>query len=595
MDKSKFSNNLRGYIPPILIKKGFTDITCISPSSIGIRSVYKAVKPDVGYWIIKRIEKEHVVLYKTEKDILTALRHDFLPIVFDVFEDELALYIAMEYIPGKNFRQVINSDEVVGEEAAKKYMIQLCKLFEYLHGEGVIHKDCQPSNIMLSDQGNIYLIDFGISKSVESDSSGRAMRYASPEQMINPHIDDHRADIYSMGATIYSLLTKEIPSRSGYNNIERVAEKLEARGDISKKFSRIILKCMAQKPSSRYQSMGDVRKALEKRDVKLRIGAAVFLVLLFAATLIYGVFTWNNEVINRMISRGDEMKSMSNYSVALSHYERYIYRRPQLPYGYERRRRLLVHMGRYTESVNLFNEHEEVNFEKFLSYDDMIFRNTWVNAVSRAIQHYYSSENWDALFNLLEKPKVQGVISAYQEASVRGQIYSHFGDWEQAFLHYVQLLEYEWIEAVAPSAHIQNLLNGVRIARYIGSDYYYRLMTEALAVSHSYDTDMLPYVYPIIASYYIEQANIYLENREFEAASEILHGALQKYTNLYSNFDLLYLRAITVLSNLIRMGEDDFTSFAECVWDALAAAAYDNAAQANELRELLATFGFAEN
>jgi len=595
MDKSKFSNNLRGYIPPILIKKGFMDITCISPSSIGIRSVYKVVKSDVGYWIIKRIEKEHAVLYKTEKYILTSLRHDFLPIVFDVFEDELALYIAMEYIPGKNFRQIINSDEMVAEEAAKKYMVQLCKLFEYLHGEGVIHKDCQPSNIMLSDQGNIYLIDFGISKSTESDSSGRVMRYASPEQMTNPDTDDHRADVYSMGATIYSLLTKEIPSRSGYNNIERVAEKLKARGDISKKFSRVILKCMAQKPGGRYQSIAEVRKALEKKDDKLRVGAAFFLVLLFAATLIYGVFTWNNEVVNRMISRGDEMKSMSNYHVALSHYERYISRRPQLPYGYERRRRLLVHMGRYTEGIHLFNEYEAVNFENFLSYDDVIFRNTWINAVSRAMQYYYRSENWDALFDLLSNPKVQGVISAYQEASVRGQIYARFEDWEQASLYYLQLLEYEWMQAVTPLAHIQNLLNGARVARYIDSDYYYQFMAEALAVSHRYDTDMLPYVYRMIADYYIEQANNYLENREFEAASEILHGALQKYTDLYNNFDLLYLRAVTVLSNLIRVGEDDFTSFAEMVWDALAAAGYENVVQADELRALLSTFGFVDN
>jgi len=386
----------------IFRKKGYTDIICISPPSEDrISSVYKVNKPGVGHWIVKRIKKEYAILHRAEKSILTTYRHDFLPTVFDVFEDESALYIAMEFIFGKSFQDLIDSKKAITETAARKYFLQLCDLFEYLHSKDVVHRDCKPSNIILSDNDNVYLIDFGISKTQEYNPKGKSKKYASPEQLEKSDIEDTRTDVYSLGATIYSLLTNGADDhRSG----------LKDRKDISKKLKAIIAKCMAHNPKDRYQSMAEIKVQLQKRDWIWKASIATFFVMLSTVVVFFGFNLWVNELTDRLLIRGDELKVASNYQFALSNYETYIRRRPWDPCGYERRRNLFIHRAQFAESLLLFNETEEDLFDYFFNHETKPeFRATWENAVRETIQHYYNNEMWDALYHLLENPRVQRV------------------------------------------------------------------------------------------------------------------------------------------------------------------------------------------
>ena len=524
--------NAKSFTPRIFIEKGFIDIVCMSPSSFGISSVYKVTKPGVGIWVIKRVKKEFAVLYKAEMHILTQLRHDFLPTVFDIFEDEQALYIAMEFIPGQSLQQIIGGDTIVSEADARKYFVQLCELFEYLHSMGVVHKDCKPSNIMLSSNRNVYLIDFGISKSEEYNPLGRSHRYASPEQADKPDISDPRTDIYSLGATMYSLLTKQTPNK---NKPKAVAENLLERTDVSAKFKKIIEKCMAQNPDDRFQTMAEVKAALLKRDWLWKVAASFAFILVCTTVMFFGFTQWQEEATERLIPRGNDMMNVSNYQTAISHYETYIRRRPWAPYGYERRRNLLLHRGQITQSLELL-EGEYALFYYFLETSPE-FYNTWVRAVDMAVRYHYNREDWHTLLALLRAARV---IPPLENAYMQMRVYTHMGD-----------------------------------------------LQAALAVGYNYNSPFLDSVYAIIAGDYMSRAYGHFNNNEFRTTVNLINSALQQYPRLYTNFYLLNLRAVAMLSQLLLERSDDFTLFINYAHDAIAAAGPENAASVAELNARL--------
>lgn len=527
------NTNAEIFIPQILYDKGFVDIICMSQSSLGVSSVCKVTKPGVGTWVIKRVKKEFAVLYNAEIHILTQLRHDFLPIIFDIFEDEQALYIAMEFIPGKSLYQLIASEVIVSETDARKYFLQLCDLFEYLHSKGVIHKDCKPSNIILSNNENVYLIDFGISKSSEYNPSGRSHKYASPEQIEKPDIADPRTDIYSLGATMYSLLTKEI--RDGSN---ATADNLLDRADVSAKFKKIIEKCMAKDAEDRFQSMDEVKAALLKRDWKWKVVASFALILICTVVVFFGFNQWQDEVTGRLISRGNEMMSVSNYHLALSHYESYISRRPWSPDGYERRRNLLIYRGEALQSLELY-ESEATHFEYFLE-TSVEFYNTWVAAVDKAIAHYYSREEWHMLLELLQMPTVASVVPVSQNVDMQMQVYVNLGD-----------------------------------------------LYSALSMGYNYNSPVLDIVYDMVHDDYFARAYTHNSNNEFRTAVNLINSALQMYPRFYSSFDMLNLRASAMLSQLLLERGEDFSVFIEYAQDAIAAASAENAAGVDALNARL--------
>ena len=580
-----------GYIPPILHQKGYTEIECISSyESQNVSSVYKVNKPGIGYWVVKRVSKEFAILYRAEKIILTTLKHDFLPIVYEVFEDDKSLYIAMEFIPGQSFEQLINSKKKVTEVEARRYFVQLCELFGYLHSNGVVHKDCEPSNIMLSEHGNIYVIDFGVSKSGKYSPASVSQNYASPEQMADPSIGNPRTEIYSLGATMYSLLTKAPPTKEN-DGFKAMANKLSKRTDISLKLRRIILKCMSSKPVNRYRSMWDVKSAIEKKDWVWKIAVAISFMLVSTAITIFGFITWTSETTDSLIPRGDHLVAEGTYDLALSHYENYILRRPTSPYGYERHRRLLVHKGQYIESLVMFNANETILFDYFISRDgNMDFRNTWISAVSGTIQYLYNLQQWEEILELLMNPRVQGVLDIYRHVNVLAQIYVHLEEWESAIYHYLQLLQLPWEDVVEPATHIQNLLNGASVAR---NDRYH-FLSYALDTAHIHSDPMLSSVYSLILGYYFDMAESHYVSGELQESIDVINIALQKYPIFRQNFDMLNMRAILTFRQLLQAGESSFLQFAEYAWDALEAASSGNEDAVYELRNLLNTLAYSE-
>ncbi len=154
-----------------------------------------------------------------EARALSKLEHPHIVRVSDVFEENGTAYYVMDYIDGRSLGDISNEQGAIPEYKAVKYIRQTAEALKYVHNHHMLHLDIKPSNIMIDEQDNAVLIDFGASKQYDEESGentstlmGKTPGYAPLEQMGNDVVQFHAAtDIYSLGATLYKLLTGNTP------------------------------------------------------------------------------------------------------------------------------------------------------------------------------------------------------------------------------------------------------------------------------------------------------------------------------------------------------------------------------------------------
>ncbi|MGI6776696.1 MAG: serine/threonine-protein kinase [Acetivibrionales bacterium] len=231
----------------------------------GMSKVYLAENIKLGSrWAIKTVNKNNNSQFEflVEPNILKRLNHPSLPRVFDIFEDEESFYIIEDYIEGVPLDKKLKECGRFTEEKVIKWARQICDVLIYLHSfkpNPIIYRDMKPSNIILSEDENIKLIDFGIAreykKGAESDTVYIGTRgYAAPEQY-GIGQSNQATDIYSLGVTLYELLTGKGPNRPHCSNI-RVTE-TPADG-ISIGMMSILTKCTMENPEDRYHTVDEV-------------------------------------------------------------------------------------------------------------------------------------------------------------------------------------------------------------------------------------------------------------------------------------------------------------------------------------------------
>lgn len=260
-------------------------ISRIGSGNSGI--VYKARHMNLDkYVVLKKIKTDirDIVNNRAEVDVLKNLKHACLPQVLDFVEDDGDVFTVMEFISGNSFKQYLDAGTDFPEKSVIIWMKQICATLCYLHNQKppIIHSDIKPGNIMLMPNGNICLIDFNISFSLGAKNAfvnGYTNGYSSPEQVAavkynqnEPDISrwkkiDKRSDIYSLGATIYHIMTGEKPVINEKGYAENIAEK---RPEINEVFASVIMKCLEPLPSRRYQTTEDVLKDLQNMDQKSR-------------------------------------------------------------------------------------------------------------------------------------------------------------------------------------------------------------------------------------------------------------------------------------------------------------------------------------
>jgi serine/threonine protein kinase len=173
-------------------------------------------------------------------------------------------YFLMEYVDGVNLRQALTAGKLPQPEALA-IVSQVCEALQYAHDEGVIHRDIKPENILLDQRGRVRIADFGLAKLAspsELDFTLTAThqvmgtpRYMAPEQMAGSHAVDQRADLYSLGAVLYEMLTGRAPV--GHLEPPSQAAEVDARLD------EIVFRALASDPDCRYQQASDLKRSVE--------------------------------------------------------------------------------------------------------------------------------------------------------------------------------------------------------------------------------------------------------------------------------------------------------------------------------------------
>jgi serine/threonine protein kinase len=223
-------------------------------------------------------DQAHQQFYR-EASILAQLDHPNLPKVSDFFEQDRREYLVMDFIPGQDLRQLIEDarrrDTFLDEDAVIGWVDQLCDALTYLHTQDpqVLHRDIKPSNIKLTPRGVVKLVDFGLVKLVQPDESrtvtvvqGRGTVAYTPLEQYGGDTGhtDARSDVFSLGATLYHLLTGQAPADAKQRFLKPGA--LTPPRDINKRIpphvERAMLAAMAQHPNDRPASVEDFRRML---------------------------------------------------------------------------------------------------------------------------------------------------------------------------------------------------------------------------------------------------------------------------------------------------------------------------------------------
>lgn len=237
----------------------------------GMGAVYRVRDTRLNHklWAVKEIMVDPATgggSFLEEVRILCDLSHPYILKVTDYFEPDAEgkCYLVMEYINGHTLQEVYaDQKSPITVQLALKYAIQLCEILNYLHEQPnpVIYRDLKPSNIMADEHGNLKLIDFGIARTFKEGQLNDTVAlgtlvFAAPEQLENRQTDI-RTDLYSLGATLYFLLT----GGRYYSPLHSTFELLTP--EIPYEYMILLKKLLETQPDQRFQNAREVKKQLE--------------------------------------------------------------------------------------------------------------------------------------------------------------------------------------------------------------------------------------------------------------------------------------------------------------------------------------------
>ncbi len=222
-----------------------------------------------------RLNPIAIANFKSEAKKAAALNHPNIVTIYDYGEDDGEYYLVMEYIDGITLRDYIKRKGRLNLKEVLFIGVSVAKGLAYAHRSNLIHRDIKPSNIMISikdKEWRVKIADFGLARAWQDTAQHQTMvvgtpYYMSPEQFLGEKVDE-RSDIYSFGATLYEMVTGEVPFKKGEIGFHHVhtppTPPSEIVPDVDKGLERIILKCMEKDPNDRFQNMEEVIAAFKE-------------------------------------------------------------------------------------------------------------------------------------------------------------------------------------------------------------------------------------------------------------------------------------------------------------------------------------------
>ena len=243
----------------------------------GRKCAVKAVRldPNASQEVIAELQHQ----FSREASVLARLDHPNLPKVSDYFDEDGHDYLVMDYVSGKDLKILMDearrNGRFLAEAEVLEWARQLCDALEYMHTQdpSVLHRDIKPSNIKLTPSGFIKLVDFGLVKILSKDDSqtitvmqGRGTAAYTPMEQYGED-DSHtdvRSDIYSLGATLYHLLTNQAPAEAKQRFLkpQSLARPRDVNPAISEPIERGILAAIEMHPDDRPNTIAELRSVL---------------------------------------------------------------------------------------------------------------------------------------------------------------------------------------------------------------------------------------------------------------------------------------------------------------------------------------------
>ena len=254
----------------------------IGQGAMGV--VYKAVDPLIDRTVaIKTINldlsKEELANFEKrfQREVQSAgkLNHPNIVTVYDVGRTEGVAYMAMEFLEGKELREILDSGVVLPVEKVMHIATQVAEGLGFAHEHGIVHRDVKPSNVMVLKNGLVKITDFGIAQmsSATRTMSGMVMgspKYMSPEQVVGQAVDG-RSDIFSLGIMLYEMLTGKTPFTG--ENISAIMYQIlnddpipprTFNQSIPEAINFIVLKALSKHPDQRYQNAKEMARDLKR-------------------------------------------------------------------------------------------------------------------------------------------------------------------------------------------------------------------------------------------------------------------------------------------------------------------------------------------
>ncbi|TWU65259.1 MULTISPECIES: serine/threonine protein kinase [Crateriforma] len=241
----------------------------------------------------KRVDdSSYLARFQLEAKAIASLNHPNIVSAYDLDNEGDVHYIVMEYVDGLDLQALVKRDGPLSFAIAADLIAQAAEGLEHAHESGVIHRDVKPANLLLDPNGRVRLLDMGLALVAAQDEESLTVAnnenvlgtadYLAPEQALDSHGVDHRADIYGLGCTLYFLLTGRPPFSDG-TLAQRIAKHQtempesikKHRSDCPGELEGIVWKMIQKEAKYRYQTAADVAEALKKFAASIPKGEPV--------------------------------------------------------------------------------------------------------------------------------------------------------------------------------------------------------------------------------------------------------------------------------------------------------------------------------
>jgi eukaryotic-like serine/threonine-protein kinase len=239
----------------------------------GMATVYRAVQNPLGRTIAVKALKPSIAVdsqfakrFEREAHFMATLQHENILHVHDFLKQDGSMFIVMEYVRGIDLFDLLEKRSRLPADVAAIITLQVARALDYAHFRGIVHRDVKPANIMISRQGEVKLMDFGIARDdtmrdlTETGTGLGTPSYMSPEQILGDKLD-FRSDLFSLGIVLYQMLTGQKPFVEDDSftvmqkiRLDRYVAPRKLNPEVPRQLEHIMARCMEKMPQNRYGS-----------------------------------------------------------------------------------------------------------------------------------------------------------------------------------------------------------------------------------------------------------------------------------------------------------------------------------------------------